>query len=97
MRLRFQFYLQCRRKYPDSLYDSIRDIDYNLSFIVESYNIGNGPPGGLPPFGIPVATLGIRLPLLHIRLVLCSPVPSVVALGCSSFCRCPFSVGHPAG
>ena len=52
---------------------------------------------GLPPFGIPVATLGIRLSLLHIRLVLCSPVPSVVALGCNSFCRCPSSVGHPAG
>jgi hypothetical protein len=30
---------------------------------------------GLPLFGIPVATLGIRLSLLHIRLVLGSPVP----------------------
>lgn len=52
---------------------------------------------GLPPFGIPVATLGIRLSLLHIRLVLCSPVPSVVGLGCNSFCRCLSLVGHPTG
>ena len=52
---------------------------------------------GLPPFGMPVATLGIRLSLLHIRLVLCSPVPSVVGLGCNSFCRCLSLVGHPTG
>ncbi len=52
---------------------------------------------GLFPFGIPVATLGIRLSLLHIRMELCSPVPSLVAVGCNSFCRCLSSVGHPAG
>jgi hypothetical protein len=44
-----------------------------------------------------VTTLGIRLSLLHIRLVLCSPVPSVVGLGCNSFCRCLSLVGHPTG
>ncbi len=52
---------------------------------------------GLPSTNIPVATLGIRLSLLHIRMLLCSPVPSVVGLGCNSFCRFPSSVGHPAG
>ncbi len=36
---------------------------------------------GLPPFGMPVATLGIRLSLLHIRLVL------IAGSGlCDSFC-----------
>ena len=48
------------------------------------------PKGGLPPFCIPVATLEFLLSLLHIRLVLCSPVTSVVALGCNNFCKCRF-------
>ena len=50
---------------------------------------------GLPPFGIPLSTLGLLLSLLHIRLVICSPVTSVVALGCNNFCKCPFSACHP--
>ena len=68
----------------------------NLSMrTIQRWRLSDGT--GLPPFGMPVATLGIRLSLLHIRLVLCSPVPSVVALGCNSFCRCLSLVGHPTG
>ena len=47
-------------------------------------------PSGLPPIGDPVAPLGFWLSLLQLRQVLCSPVPSVVALGWYSFCNCPF-------
>ena len=55
------------------------------------------PAIGLPPIGMTVTTLEIELSLLHILLVLCSPVPRVLGLGCNSFCRCLSLVGHPAG
>jgi len=82
-----------KKKSGSKLYTKTNYEDFDLTLKVMWTGIVDF--GGLLPFGIPVATLGSRLLLLHIRMVLCSPVPSVAAVGCNNFCRCPSLVGHP--